>query len=822
MLSISALFDAWKQDLRYGVRMLLRKPAFAAIAMLSIALGIGGTTAIFSVVYGVLIDPYPYRDADHIGQVFLTTKKNPRWRPNFTLSQYEELKARARSMQDATLMTRDEVVMTGTGLAQVVVRLQCSSNFFDFFGVPPIKGRVFTAGNRTADRAADQIAVISYKFWQSAFQSKPDIVGQKIRLNDDLYTIAGVLPVRFTWMDVDAYVPLPPPQTAQTNPYYTVISRIKPGVSESALNSDLLPLLHEFQRQVPRFLYPEGDFKVEFLNVNEGILGKFATTLMVLLGAVTLLLLIGCGNVSNLLLAQAATREGEMAVRVSVGASRLRLVTQLLNESILLALSGGVLGIGLAYAAVRAVVVLMPEYSIPHEAVISLNLPVLCFAVAVSVSTGLVLGLAPALQSSADSQADTLRGAGRGSSSGFRRLRLLDTLIVAEITLSVILLTGSGMAVRGLIALQDLTLGYNPKGALTFEVPLREGHYAKWSERLKLCQSVTSYLRRMPQVQAASASSTFVPPYNGFRSRLILDNRPKSEAPDSEINLVQDGYFAAVGTKLLRGRDLSESDMLLARPVAVVTEDLANRFFAGVSPIGHHVAADIFDQALPPELLKAPSFRNSFEIIGVVKSARNRGLQDAPLPAIFVPYSNIMPSTFFFVVRTPGDPESLAGLSRQAVRTADASEPVTLVRSLEGWLNTATAYESFSTFLFGIFGGIGLLLAAVGVFGVVSYSVEHRTREFGIRMALGALPRDVLKQLFSSTTRLLLIGLLAGVGLSVMTGKALASRMQGMGAADFWLFVLVPTVMIFTTFAASLLPARSATRIDPMQALRQE
>jgi predicted permease len=400
------------------------------------------------------------------------------------------------------------------------------------------------------------------------------------------------------------------------------------------------------------------------------------------------------------------------------------------------------LGIGLAYAGVRAVVALMPEYSIPHEAVVSLNLPVLSFAIAVSVLTGIVFGLAPALQCSAESQADTLRGAGRGSSVGLRRRRLHDLLIVAEITLAVVLLTGSGMAVRGLFALQNQSLGYDPRHALTFEVPLREGHYTKWADRLKFCQSVSSYLRRMPQVRAASVSSTFVPPYNGFRTRAILDNRAVSEAPEAEMNMVQDAYFAAVGTKLLRGRDLSESDILLARPVAVITEDLAKRYFPGENPIGHHISADIFNQTLPPEILKSPKFQNSFEVVGVVNSARDRGLEEPALPAIFIPYSNLLPSTFFFIVRATGDAASLAGLSRRAVRAADESQPVTEVRTLEDWLNTATAYESFSTFLFGIFGAVGLVLAAVGVFSVVSYSVEHRTREFGIRMALGALPGD--------------------------------------------------------------------------------
>jgi putative ABC transport system permease protein len=800
--------------------MLIAKPAFSAVAILSIALGIGATTAIFSVVYAVLIDPYPYRDANHIGQVFLTSKKNPSWRPNFTRGQFEEIKARARSMQDAVAMNRSEVVMSGTGFAQAVVRLQCSSNFFDFFGVPPVKGRAFTASNQAADAVPEQIAVISYKFWQSAFQGRPDVVGQKIRLNDDVYTVAGVLPTRFTWMDVDAYVPLPPLQAANRDQYYTVIFRIRPGVSESALNSDLLPVLHEFQRQVPRYMYPEDDFKAKFLNVNEGILGKFATTLLVLLGAVTLLLLIGCGNVSNLLLARAAAREGEMAIRVSVGASRLRLVSQLLTESILLALAGGVLGIGLAYAAVQAVVALMPEYSIPHEAVVSLNLPVLCFAVGVSVITGIVFGLAPALQYSADSQADTLRGAGRGSSVGSRRRRLHDLLIVAEITLSIVLLTGSGMAVRGLFALQNQPLGYNPQHALTFEVPLREGHYTKWADRLDFCERVSSYLRRMPQVQAASVSSTFVPPYNGFRTRAFLDGGPRSEPPETEINLVQDGYFAAVGTKLMRGRDLNESDILLARPVAIVTDDLAKRYFPAENAIGHHIIVDIFNQALPHELLKSPNFRNSFEVIGVANSAVNRGLQEPALPAIFIPYSNLLPSTFFFIVRTTEDADSLAGLCRQAVRATDETQPVTEIRTLEGWLNRATAYESFSTFLFGTFGVVGLLLAAVGVFSVVSYSVEHRTHEFGIRMALGALPGDVLKEVLLSTGRLLGIGLLVGIAFSVMAGRALASKMQGMGSADLWLFLLVPAVMIVTALAASFMPARSATRVEPMVALR--
>ncbi|MGA8597259.1 MAG: ABC transporter permease [Bryobacteraceae bacterium] len=382
-------WDRLAQDARYGFRMLISKPGFTAVAVLSVALGIGATTAIFSVVYAVLIDPYPYRAADRIGQLVISSKKDS-WRGiNYSKAQYLELKSRLHSMEDATAADSSEVVMTGTGLAEVVQREYCSPNFFDFFGVPPLFGRVFTAKDVPARTAPEPVAVVSYKFWERVFQGRPDVLGQKLRLNDDIYTVIGVLPVRFTWNDVDAYVPMD--MRPSTTDFVRVFYRIRPGVSQDQVSAEYLPLFEEFRRQMPRYMYPEGAFKVKFLNVNEGILGKFANTLLGLFGAVTLLLLIACANVANLLLARAATREGEMAVRVSIGASRMRLIRQLLTESVLLALTGGLLGIGLAFGAIRVVIALMPEYSIPHEAVIALNWPVLWFAFGASVLTGIYL-----------------------------------------------------------------------------------------------------------------------------------------------------------------------------------------------------------------------------------------------------------------------------------------------------------------------------------------------------------------------------------------------------------------------------------------------
>ena len=820
MSSLIGFLDGFRQDLIYGFRMLRSKPGFTAVALLSIALGIGAATAIFSVVYAVLIDPYPYRAADRIGQVILTSKKNPRWSIGYTKAQYEELSSRLRSLEDPVAIDRQETVMSGAGLAEVVVRARCSPNFFDFFGVPPVLGREFTAKHQRARTAPDPIAVISYKFWQRVFQGRSDVLGKTIRLDKNAYTIVGVLPVRFTWMDVDAYVPMDmKPDAGQ---FVNVFYRIRPGASQKQLNAELQPILREFRKQVPRYVYPDDAFTVKFLSVNDGILGKFATTLLVLFGAVTLLLLIGCANVANLLLARAATREGEMAIRISVGATRMRLVRQLLTESVLLSLAGGLVGIVLAYAGVRAVVALMPEYSIPHEAVIALNWPVLWFAVGASVLTGMIFGLAPALQAAGETQADTLRGSGRGNSVGNARRHLHDVLMVAEITLSLVLLTGAGMAIRGLTSLQNEKLGYDPKNALTFLMPSSEGRYEQWSSRLAFYQGVANGLRRVPQVEAAAVSGTGTPPYNGFQSRAILDDRPATEAPDMRVNLVEDGYFAAVGTKLLRGRDLSTSDILQGRSVAVITEDAVKRDFSGKNPLGHHIQVDVFTQPFPPQYLKAPKFHNSFEIVGVVASARNRGLDQPAMPAMFIPYSVLLPPSAFVIARTDGDPNALIGPAGNVVRAVDRNQPITLTRTLEGWLNTATAYQSFSTFLFGVFGTVGMLLAAAGVFSVVSYSVEHRTREFGIRMALGANPGDVFKLVLIATGRVLAVGLIVGLGLSVLASRTLADRMQGMGVGDPLLFALVPAILILVTLAATVLPARTATRIQPMEALRHD
>lgn len=763
-------------------------------------------------VYAVLIDPYPYRAADRIGSLSLKDKKGNQRGFGNTKAQYLELKSRVRSMEDMVAIDRRQVVMSGTGLPQVVVQGISSPNFFDFFGVPPLFGRAFSQEG--------PVAVISYKFWQREFQGSRDAIGQKVRLDKTVYTIVGVLPVRFTWMDVDAYTPMD--MRPSTLDFVNVIYRIRAGVTQQQVAAEFQPMLEQFRKQGPTYLYPEGPFKVSFQNVNEGILGKFANTLLALFGAVALLLLIACGNVANLLLARAAAREGEMAIRTSIGATRGRLIRQLLTESVLLALAGGVFGVAMAYGGVHAVAALMPEYSIPHEAVIALNLPVLWFALGVSVLTGIVFGMAPALQVSSGPQSETLRGSGKGAGVSARRRRLHDALMVVEITLSLVLLTGAGLAVKGLVALEGGALGYDPSNVLTFLIPIGEGSYPQWGSRQAFFHEILSRLRRLPGVDTAAVSQTGTPPWNGGTSKAVLDDRPASEAPRIQWNMVSDGYFETIRTRLLRGRLFNDSDMLRVNPVAVITEDLAARYFEGKDPLGRHIQLDLLKQPFPPAYLKAPQFNVSFEIVGLVGVAQNRGLNHPPDPAMFIPYPGLLFPETFVLMRTKGDPLTMANQARAAIKSVDPNQPITLVRTLEQWLETATAYPRFATFLFGVFGGIGTLLAAAGVFSVVSYAVAQRTREFGIRMALGAEPKDVFRLVLVTTGKVVAVGLGVGVALSLLASRSLSGRMEGMGTADPFLFVFVPVILIVATLLACFLPARSATLIQPVDALRQE
>jgi putative ABC transport system permease protein len=808
------------QDLRFALRLLLKSRVSTAIAVLSLALGIGATTAIFSVVYAVLVDPYPYKDADRIGSAHVLNAKGDHY-TGYTMSEYLEMAARSKSVESMMLFDLRNVVMTENGLPEAVVREQFSPNAFVFFGVPPLFGRIFSPQDTGDESKVEPVAVLSYLFWQRHFSGRRDVLGQQIRLEDKFYTIIGVLPVRFTWNDADVYVPMEIHPGTQDR--YQLLLKVKAGIPRQQINAEFQSFHEKFSKTAPAFAYAEPPFRTEFMTVNEGILGKFANTLLALLAAVGFLLLIACANVANLLLARASARQGEIAVRVALGAGRKLVIQQLLTESVILSAAGGVLGIALAYGGVKAVVALMPEYSVPHEAVIAINVPVLCFAVVVSVLTGILFGLAPALQLSKQNQAAFLKISGRDSGAGSGGSRLRDALIISEVTLSLILLTGAALAVAGMLELTRQKLGYEPKGVLTMYVPVPANHYPQWSQRLAFFDDIVERLRKLPGVESAAATATGVPPYAGAGSKFDIDGLPPA-ATHIRVNLVSDAYFATVGIPLRNGRYFDDADVTRATPVAVITEDLVKNYFPpGQDPIGRQIRLGLFTDSLPPGFVRPPQTANSFRIVGVCGAARNSGLSHPPEPAVYLPFTILFPPRgMIFAIRTRSDPVALTNGARQAVSAADPSQPITFVRSMEQMLGSEVAYPRFATFLFGVFGAIGLTLACSGIFSVVSYAVSQRTREFGIRMALGATPVNVLGLVLAATGRVLVAGFVLGAGLSVLLDRALAGRLQGIGVASPLMLVAITSVLAAAALTACALPARSATRVQPVDALRHE
>ena len=809
------------QDIRYAMRLLVKSRVSTAVAILSLALGIGATTAIFSVVYAVLVDPYPYTGADRIGFGHLIDQKGDQGRPGYTMTEYLEIRARAKSIEDIVALRRRAVTLTEGGIPEAVIQEDFSSNGFQFFGVPPVFGRTFSPPAAGETSKVEPVAVLSYLFWQRHFGGRHDILGQQIRLNDKFFTVIGVLPIRFTWQDADVYVPMD--LHPSTDERIGTVMKIKPGIPYKQFNAEFQEFHEKFAKTAPSYEYPLPPFRTEFKSVNEGILGKFANTLLALLAAVGFLLFIACANVANLLLARASARQGEIAVRVTIGAGRKRLVQQLLTESVILSVAGGLLGVAFAYGGVKAVVALMPEYSVPHEAVIAINIPVLIFAVAVSVLTGILFGLAPALQLSRQNQVAFLKAAGRDSCAGTTGHRLRDILIVSEVTLSLVLLTGAALAASGMLELTRTKLGYEPKGVLTVFVPVAPGRLAQWSQRQAFFTSVLDNLRKVPGVESAAASAIGFPPYSGADSAFDIDGLP-SPGAQIRFNLVSDTYFATIRIPLLKGRYFDAADVTRATPVAVVTEDLVKKYFPpGQDPLGRQLRLAILSEKLPADLLKSPQSLSSFQIVGVCGTVPNTGLRDVPEPAVYVPVSTVLTPSMPFVIRTnSSDPRTFSKAVGQAVSAVDPTQPITFVRTLEEILSQAVAYPRFATFLFGIFGGVGLILACTGIFSVVSYAVSRRTREFGIRMALGATPGGVLRLVLGSTGRVLLVGFVLGAILSVVSDRALAGKLEGIGVASPAMLLAIISALAVAALSACALPAHSATRVQPVDALRHE
>jgi predicted permease len=799
------------QDLSFAFRQLVRHRVYALTAVASMALGIGATAAVYSVLYGVLIDPYPYRDANRLAFVTIKTKHGNGEIP-FTLAEADQLR-QMKSIEDVLSQDDESMIATDGEIPQSVKVLDMSGGGFQVLGAPPLIGQLFTASEAPEGVAPPQVAVISWLFWKSHFSADPNVIGKVLELNQKRYTVIGVVGPRFTWHDSEVYLPIP----AGTDPKrrYETLVRLRPGISTESATAELTSMVKQIGKVEPGLL-PHDSYSLEVQTLNDWLLGQFKGTLLVLFAAVGLLLLIGCGNVSILMLARGTARMQELATRLAVGASRMRIVRQLLTESVILAVTGGIYGMALAYVAIRMIVGLLPEYSIPHEVVIHLNVPVLLFSTAVSVVVGILAGLSPALQLSSPQISNMVQSSGTRSttSQGART-----ALIAGQIALTVLMLAGAGAAMRNYIQAYAASLGFDTHNILLLNMGFPEKAFTTWQAGVNYQDALLEKIKATPGVSSAVNVSTGPPPVGHWLQPVEVVGTPVDLGRQTNVAMVGAEFFSLLRIPVLEGRVPTREEINRGARVATVNKTFVDRYFAGANPIGRLVRPGRLSE-LPSNLLAAPNLNQPFQIVGVVGDTRNDGLHRPTLPGLYLPSSVIAASGGGFLVRTDGNPDALAHAISVNIRALNQNQAVYRAQSYDEFLSMFVwSHERFIAALFGVFSFVALGLAAIGISSVVAYSVEQRTREFGIRMALGAPQWNVLLLTLASTARTTGVGLVLGILLSILLSDSIQKWTQS-SMRNASVLAIIAAVFLVASGIACILPARRATRIDPMIALR--
>ena len=802
------------QDVGYALRSFRRSPAFVLVALLSLTLGIGATSAIFSVIHGVLIAPYPYAKP---GEIWAPQVRGVDGRGGHPYSldevrQMSELPAFASVMATSI----ETVLMTGEFSPESFGGVLMTGNAFNFLGVPPVIGRTIQPSDIRPDGQVEPVVVLSHRLWLRLFEASPSAVGRTLRLNGRPHTIVGVMPPRFGWYGSEGFwLPLSPTRTDLQ--FVNPIVRLKPDVSQPVAEEQLAAFHKRLAEEKPA-TFPRQGFTTTLRNYLDVTVasGEMRTSLRLLLGAVAFLLLIACANVANLQLARGTTRAREMAVRMSIGAGRRRLVRQLLTENVLLSVIGGAAGVLFAFAAIRFIVSLMPEFYVPNESRVEINTPVLLFALAVSVLTGIVFGLAPALQSSKADVTDALkasRSTGAGSDGG----RIRNLLVVIEVALSVVLLVSASLTVRTFLVLQNMNAGINPDRVLAVGVPLPPEKFATLEQRNRFVLDLLDRAGGLPGVEAA----TFGLPFGGYQSPYAIPEQTPDESKRIGVNLAGADHLRVFAIPLRAGRMFDASEVRRGDRVAVVNEAAARLWPAGVDPIGSRLRLGVLQRA-PTRALVDATRPPEVTIVGVIANNRNAGLRTDPLPAVVIPFTIVAPLSRPLAIRTAGDPNLLLNPVRAEVRAMDPEQPLGRPITLAEILGQEVVQPRFTMALFSTFAALGLALAAAGIYSVLSFHVTRRTHELGVRMALGAPRRHVLGLMLTMGGRLVLVGLVFGVAASIASTRLLRSQLFGVQSVDLVTYAAVVALLAMVTLVACYVPARRAASVDPMVALRQD
>ena len=807
------------QDLRYAFRQLIKLPGFTLTAVISLALGIGATTAVFSVVYAILMDPYPYAAPDRMVHMRLVAPNGNLRGFGVTGTQWQQLR-KSPVVEDTFLEDDWSLTVTGSDVPEDVQAVYLSSNGFNFLGVPAALGRGLQPSDAIDGQDPQPVVVLGYKFWQRHFSSDPAVLGRTIQMVRKNYTIVGVAAARFTWGDADVYLPLKITPD-QVRSYYAGV-RLKPGVTHAQADAALQPLIAAFAQETPTH-FPHEALRLHVVGLNEDFLKQLGGTLYLLFGAVSLLLLIGCGNVSILLLARATSRQHEFALRSAIGASRTRIIRQLLTEALLLSLTGAAVGLVLAYKSLAVIVANLPEYSFPHEAAIQIDLPVLVFCVGAAIATGVLFGIWPALQLSRPEVNQVMQSNTRKTTSDVKGRRVHSTLIGAQIALTLLMLSGAGAAIEGFLHVAHRTLGYDPHNVMSVGIPIHDGTYKSWPERAAYFEKLFTAVGTVPGVTMTAISSNATPPSNGFQTKFEIVGKPSGEDQSMRVNLVSQTYFPILKIPLSQGRIWDEAENQRGAAVIVINQALAQRYFPHGDAVGHTLRLpEVKEQ--PPFLLLAPGHENGVLIVGVVADKLDDGLTKPVLPEAFAPYTFAMGMYTQILVRSEVPPLTLLHAVQVKVNSVDHDQQTNGdVRDLEHWITRTPEWArgQLVAWLFGAFAGLALALAAMGLYSVVSYTVVQRTNEFGIRIALGAQRGHVLRIVFRSMVISVGSGILAGLVLTLALNKVLATW-AAESSRDPLLLLAAAFALAATAALACTLPARRAAALDPMKAIRYE
>jgi putative ABC transport system permease protein len=799
-------------DLRYAVRVLFKQRGFTAVALTTLALGIGANTAIFSIVHAVLLRPLPFTAPEGLYVIWGATDRGNR--APASEADFLDWRSQNRSFDDLAALDFASLTLSGGGEPEQVPAGVVSASMFNLLGLTPVAGRVFTADEDRPE--GPPVVVLGYALWQRRFGGDRAIVGKTVALNGRLRTVVGVMPPNvdfpgpMTGSKVELWVPiaLDSRKADRGMHYMGVLGRLKPEVSLTQARDDMAAIARRIEQQ-----YPETNtgWRINIVPLHEQLVGDVRPALLVLMGAVGFVLLIACANVANLLLARGTARAREIAVRGALGASRARLLRQLLTESLLLAAAGSAVGLLLAMWTVD----LLPSVSagtLPRLTEIRMNGSVFAFALAMSVITGVLFGLAPAWQATLSSLNEALKIGGRAPASAGGAMR--STFVVVEIALACVLLIGAALLIRSLQRLEHVDPGFRSENVLTASLSLPDSRYRTDAQRVAFLGEVLPRIRSLPNVEAVGATSLL--PLGGSDTRLIFTiegevPQPPGRRPSGGYRNVSDGYFSAMGIPLVRGRGFSERDTGNALGIAVINKTLAQRYFANRDPLGRRIKMDV-PEADSPWLT----------IVGIVGDVKHRSLAEENPAEIYTPFAQNPTPYLTLVARTRGRPSILAAALRGEVRAVDPGLPFEKVRGMDEVMSESVAQPRFRTMLLGCFAGLALVLASVGVYGVMAYSVQQRWHEMGLRMALGARPRDVVALVVGSGLRLTAAGIGIGVAGALAVTKVLSELLFGISPTDPGTFAIVAGVLAAIAGLASYIPARRATRADPMMALRAE